>query len=62
MEIPNEFLSIPLLCRLPESFENFKIASETKDTLPNIEMLNIKILEECYHMAQYHAHANVSAW
>ena len=39
-------LAILLLYSLPNSFENFRCAIESHDTLPTPEMLRIKIIEE----------------
>lgn len=46
IKIPPELLSIMLLYSLPTSFENFRIAIESRDTLPNPDDLKVKILEE----------------
>jgi len=44
--INNELLSIMMLYSLPQSFENFRIAIESRDVLPNLDMLKTKIIEE----------------
>ena len=44
--IQDEVLSILLLCSLPSSYENFVVAIESRDTLPTLENLKIKIVEE----------------
>ncbi|EFN70396.1 hypothetical protein EAG_00232, partial [Camponotus floridanus] len=41
-----ELQSIMLLHSLPESFENFRCAIESRDELPTPENLKIKILDE----------------
>lgn len=41
-----DFLSILLLCSLPDEMENFVIAIESRDHLPSYEKLIVKILEE----------------
>lgn len=46
IQINNDLLSIMLLYSLPVSFENFRIAIESRDDLPTPENLKIKILEE----------------
>ncbi|XP_044014006.1 uncharacterized protein LOC122856399 [Aphidius gifuensis] len=44
--INEDMLSVMLLYSLPASFENFRCAIESRDSLPNPEALKIKILEE----------------
>lgn len=46
LEINNEMLVILLLYSLPESFQNFRCAIETRDELPDSDTLRMKILEE----------------
>ncbi|KMQ88628.1 retrovirus-related pol polyprotein from transposon tnt 1-94 [Lasius niger] len=46
IEINGDLLTIMLLYSLPDSFENFRCAIETRDTLPDAESLKVKILEE----------------
>lgn len=46
IELKDELLSIILLSSLPNSFENFVLAFEARDTLPTCENLKIKLLEE----------------
>lgn len=46
VDINNDLLSVMLLHSLPTSFENFRCAIESRDTLPESEALRIKILEE----------------
>lgn len=42
----NGDLSIMLLYSLSSSFDNFRVAIESRDELPNVEALKVKILEE----------------
>ena len=44
--INEDLLTIMLLYSLPHDFENFRIAIETRDTLPSPQALKIKIVEE----------------
>ncbi|CAD7012038.1 unnamed protein product [Ceratitis capitata] len=44
--VPEEMLTIILLSSLNKSFENFVVAIETRDTLPSLSALKIKLLEE----------------
>jgi hypothetical protein len=46
IEINGDLLSIMLLYSLPSSFENFRCAIESRDSLPNVENLKVKIVEE----------------
>lgn len=46
VEVNNNLLSVILLQSLPSSFENFRCAIESRDTLPTPEALRIKIQEE----------------
>ncbi|XP_050672420.1 uncharacterized protein LOC126970513 isoform X1 [Leptidea sinapis] len=48
MDIPinKDLLSIMMLYSLPQSFENFRIAIESRDDLPDPDNLKIKIIEE----------------
>ncbi|GBN23740.1 hypothetical protein AVEN_180037-1 [Araneus ventricosus] len=46
MEIANDLLTILLLYSIPESYENFRIAIESRDELPSPETLKIKLIEE----------------
>ncbi|BET02189.1 Hydra magnipapillata [Nesidiocoris tenuis] len=46
IEINDKLLAILLLNSLPEEFENFRCAIESRDELPRTELLRIKILEE----------------
>ncbi|UYV76603.1 hypothetical protein LAZ67_14001429 [Cordylochernes scorpioides] len=45
-QVPEDFLVILLLCSLPESYEGFRTAIETRDELPKLETLKVKIIEE----------------
>ncbi|UYV65566.1 hypothetical protein LAZ67_3004717 [Cordylochernes scorpioides] len=45
-QVPEDFLVILLLCSLPESYERFRTAIETRDELPKLETLKVKIIEE----------------
>lgn len=44
--LPKELLSIMLLCSLPSEFENFSIAIESRDTIPDFDSLKVKLIEE----------------
>lgn len=46
LKIPDELVSIMLLSSLPAEYENFAIAIESRDQLPNLESLKIKLIEE----------------
>ncbi|KMQ91491.1 retrovirus-related pol polyprotein from transposon tnt 1-94 [Lasius niger] len=46
VEINSELLSIMLLYSLPSSFDNFRVAIESRDELPTVDALKVKILEE----------------
>lgn len=46
IEINGDLLTIMLLYSLPDGFENFRCAIETRDQLPDAESLKVKILEE----------------
>ncbi|GBL76397.1 hypothetical protein AVEN_53174-1 [Araneus ventricosus] len=46
IEIANDLLTILLLYSIPESYENFRIAIESRDELPSPETLKIKLIEE----------------
>ncbi|UYV72131.1 hypothetical protein LAZ67_9001917 [Cordylochernes scorpioides] len=45
-QVPEDFLVILLLCSLPESYEGFRTAIETRDELPKLETLKVKIIEK----------------
>jgi len=45
-EIKSNLLLILLLCSLPDTFENFRCAIETRDSLPSPEELKIKSVAE----------------
>lgn len=44
--INNDLLAVMLLYSLPDSLENFRCAIESRDNLPDIETLRVKITEE----------------
>lgn len=46
IKIPDELLSIMLLGSLPAEFENFCIAIESRDDIPSLDNLKIKLIEE----------------
>lgn len=46
IEIADDFLSILPLYSVPEKFENFRWAIESRDELPKPDCLKIKMLEE----------------
>lgn len=46
IEIPDELLAIMLLGSLPVGFENFSVAIESRDEIPTLENLKIKLMEE----------------
>lgn len=46
IDIHKDLLSIMLLYSLPPQYNNFRCAIESRDELPNIEILRVKILEE----------------
>ncbi|GBM97061.1 hypothetical protein AVEN_233705-1 [Araneus ventricosus] len=46
IEIANDLLTILLLYSIPESYENFRIAIESRDELPSPKTLKIKLIEE----------------
>lgn len=46
VEINGDLLTFMLLNTLPDSFEYFRVAIETRDTLPTPDSLRVKILEE----------------
>lgn len=46
VEINQELLAVMLLRSLPESYENFRCAVSSRDDLPSLETLRIKIEEE----------------
>lgn len=46
VEVSGDLLSIMLLYSLPASYDNFRVAIESWDELPNPEALKVKILEE----------------
>lgn len=46
VDIHNDLLAIMLLYSLPPSFENFRCAIESRDSLPSPDILKVKIIEE----------------
>lgn len=46
IELNQELVAIILLSSLPKEFENFVIAMETRDSLPSVDILKLKLLEE----------------
>lgn len=46
VQIPDDLISILLLCSLPDEMENFVVAIESRDELPSINQLKAKILED----------------
>lgn len=46
MEVNPDVLAIALLYSLPPSFGNFRVAIESRDDLPDLDALRIKIIEE----------------
>lgn len=46
VDINKELLAVMLLRSLPEKFENFRCAMSSRDELPSLETLSIKIAEE----------------
>jgi len=44
--IPQELLSIMLLSCLPEEFENFRVAIESRDDIPEVSVIKAKLIEE----------------
>lgn len=46
IEMNDDLIPIMLLYSLPFSFENFRCATESRDTLPDPETLEVNILEE----------------
>jgi len=46
IEVPDELLSIMLLGSLPAEFESFSVAIESRDEIPSLENLKVKLIEE----------------
>ncbi|KAI4491598.1 hypothetical protein M0804_002990 [Polistes exclamans] len=46
ISIPDELVSIMLLGSMPAKYENFTIAIESRDELPDLESLKAKLIEE----------------
>ena len=45
-DIPEDMLTILLLYSIPDTYENFRAAIESRDNLPTLELLQSKLLEE----------------
>lgn len=52
VQINGDLLTIMLLYSLPSTFENFRCAIESRDELPTVEVLKVKIIEEYAARAQ----------
>lgn len=52
IDMNNELLAIILLSSLPPTYEQFVVAMETRDSLPSLQNLKIKILEEADRKVQ----------
>ena len=46
IKLQEELLVIMLLASLPKSYENFVVALETRDELPKMNLVKIKLIEE----------------
>ena len=46
IEIPSELQSIMLLSSLPENYENFCVAIESRDQIPTVDFIKGKLMEE----------------
>lgn len=46
IKVASELLSIMLLTSLPEDFENFRVAIESRDKISDINFLRTKLIEE----------------
>lgn len=46
IEIPSELQSIMLLNSLPEDYENFCVAIESRDQIPMVDFIKGKLIEE----------------
>lgn len=46
VDLNQDLLSVMLLCSLPRSYENFRCAIKSRDELPSLENLRVKITEE----------------
>lgn len=44
--VPPELLTIMLLSSLPEEFENFRVAIESRDDIPEVSIIKAKLIEE----------------
>jgi len=47
VNIPQDLLALMLMNSLFASLENFRCAIESRDVLPDLETLRVKIIEEC---------------
>lgn len=43
IKIPTELLSIMLLSSLPNEYENFRVAIESRDEIPTVKNLKLKL-------------------
>lgn len=55
ISIPDELLSIMLLGSLPTEYENFSIAIESRDDIPSLENLKVKLIEEDARQTERHS-------
>lgn len=46
VSLPEDFVSLLLLCSLPDEYESFIVAMESRDILPSWDQLKVKVLEE----------------
>lgn len=46
IKIPNELLSVMLLSSLPSEYDSFCVAIESRDQVPDIESLKLKLIEQ----------------
>lgn len=46
IEIPSELQSIMLLSSLPEDYENFCVAIESRDQIPTVDLIKGQLIEE----------------
>ncbi|XP_071649791.1 uncharacterized protein [Temnothorax longispinosus] len=44
--VPQELLSIMVLSCLPEEFENFRVAIESRDDIPEVSVIKAKLIKE----------------
>ena len=57
MTVDDDILSILMLYSISSSFENFRVAMESRDTLIDPDSLKIKILEEAESRQESHKNA-----